>query len=144
MDYKNINNEEDLALQNFFQSYEKEKAPDSFTKNTMNKVLHEWQSQPISATTEISTFQKTIIGITIVLCIVLVYFIDIKNPHSVLSVINSFKNNFLSIMSDSLFLPLQAIIKKIPVFVYIITFSSAFILMMDKLIHRISSNYRVK
>ncbi len=144
MDYRNINNEEDQALQNLFQSYEKEKAPDSFTKNTMNKVLHEWQTQPISATPEISAIQKTMIAIAIVFCIALVYFVDIKNPHSGLSFMNNFKNNFLSIMSESLFLPLQAIIKKIPVFVYIITFSSAFILMIDKLTHRISSNYRVK
>ncbi len=144
MEQKKTHTEEDEMMQNLFQSFETEKPSDSFTKNTMSQVLHEWSSQPISTKANISYSNKIIIGITIACCLVLIYLIDVKNVFSSASLIQNLKDSLSLNITDSLIHPVKTLMIKIPTIVYIISFSSAVILCLDKLLRKTSGNLQTK
>ncbi len=125
--------EEDKLIEDFFTSYETEKPSKEFTKGTMDQVLQEWTSNPITTSNKMSLSNKVWIGVAVAFSLVLVYLIDIRDVSESTSVANMFE---VDLLQQTLNTTLDSF-GQLPVLIYISVFGLVGLLFFDKLLHKL-------
>ncbi len=125
--------EEDKLIEDFFTSYETEKPSKEFTKGTMDQVLQEWSSNPITTSNKMSLSNKVWIGVAVAFSFVLVYLIDFRDVSESTSVTNMFKVDLL----QQTFNTTLDSFGQVPALIYISIFGLVGLLFFDKLLHKL-------
>ncbi len=131
-----INNKEEKFIKEYFDSFNLSSTSDDFTKQTMNKVLMEWSSQPISVKTKISTKSKVWIVVGSVLAVMMVYLFDIKNVGGETSMAKAFGSEMLLNNIGQLVRSISTSFSQIPALFYMVAIGITFLLALDKMIQR--------
>ncbi len=131
-----INKDEEQLIKDLFEGYEPSEPSKDFTKLTMDKVLHEWSSQPIKNNIKISTSNKVWIIVAACLAALLVYFFDVKNIADETALASSFNMINLQETMHQLLRSVCVGFEKIPSILYVIALGVSALLILDKTIQK--------
>ncbi len=130
--------EDEIKTKELFSFFLPEEPSANFTKNTMNEVLQEWTSKPIILSSRYSLKSKLSIGAGTLIAIALIYLFDIRKTGNASTISKSLSIDSTAEAFSNLGHLFTASFSQIPTLVYIIIIGISVLLLLDKMINKLT------